>query len=386
MASSRSMKFSQTDPDTLSFNMPGNHEQTARIDPLISDVLAWRDDEPVQRFRVIGRSLSKSDGVLTASFSCLSYKALLDAWVFHHTTTTATERRKWPAALSATERKVSEIMWLIVEQGQAFANGDLGIVKFGAAPAGDVTLAKLVGEDGTDYFKPGSTKRAALDDLALTAPGFRWDIVPDPSNPYTGTQMTLAELGEGDVSELLLDDGGTVAGWSHAIAGADYGNILRIGVGDTYTGGFYPSEAGPTTPLEGRWERSEDAQPAEELTSQGEADAFVAKYAPTVYTRIHDAAPEVTVDLRRGRWGGPSDLWIGSQARLLITEPVIHGRTTEDDEYILSIDEEIEVFEVAVNVDDQGAEAVSLSLGRPRYSVSSDLREIDRRVARLERR
>lgn len=384
VATGRTMTFSADEPDNLSFSMPGNHEQTARITPLVSDILVFRDDEVVQRYRVVSRALSKDGGTLKANFTALSYKALLKAWIFHDTGDEGIEHRAWPDTMTSTERKISEIMWAILSEGQDKANADLKISKFAIAPGGDNTLDELFGPDDTDFFLPGSSRLEALDTMAGMAPGFRWDIVPHPSNPYTELQMTLVDLGGGGLSTMMLDDGGAVLSWEHNLAGAEYGNVMRYGLGEFAS--YYPSEAGPATLPEGRWERPVDASPPEAMIDQIEADEYTERYAPEAYRKIHDAAPEISCTLRRGRWQGKDHLWVGMQARFLVTESVKAGKTTEDEEYILFIDEEIEVTEVSINVDDVGAEDVSLSLGRPKFRASTDLSNIDRRVSNLERR
>src|SRR4051812_12026619 len=82
-ASSRQLGFSLQEQSTLSFTMPGNSRQTAALQPLVSDVLVFRDETPVQRFRVVSRVLSKASGILTANFAAVSYRGLLDAWLVH---------------------------------------------------------------------------------------------------------------------------------------------------------------------------------------------------------------------------------------------------------------------------------------------------------------
>lgn len=400
-ASSRKFTFSAAtgDADTLTFTMPARHQQAAAIEPLVSDVLVFRgeDQMPVQRFRVVTRSLAK-DSVLSATFTAVSYRALLDAWVFHDGDT-----RSFPTATEQTD-----IAWKIIDEGQTRSNGWLGIVR-GALPQTPVmrTLIGSADEGGTrpEYFQAGMKRSEAIDNLANMLNGFEWTIRPDPADPYRQLVFDTWNLGgrnqHGDQpfgrSSLLLDDDGSMMSWSHTVTPTDYGNVVRYTGGEptssndstaavALTAVWQPAAEDPALPApEGRWERDVNNG---DLTTQ----AAVASYAPGAYDEAHIYVPEITCTLARERWQGPSQLWLGDQARLLITESAVDddGATafapTGETLYLLYVDEDVRIVEVDVDVDEQGAEDVSLSLNRRKFSTVKNTRTINDRLNRLERR
>lgn len=379
-ASSRKLTFSTVDADTLSFDMPGNHLQTARITPLVDDVLVFRGEVPVQRFRVVSRQLSKDSGVLKAQFTAVAYKALLDAWIFHDAE---------PRSFVATEQ--TDIAWEIIRSGlSTFAGADMGLSR-GTLPQ-TLVVRDLIGsiEEGGDrpeYFLPGMKRREAIDNVSNMINGFEWSIDPDPLDPYRLLKFNTWNVGKRTVhpdrSPLVLDDGGSMTSWSHTVTPTDYGNVIRhTGTSSVEEGQralepvWWPSTRNPVEPApEGRWERDINNS---DLTTQSAVDS----YARSAYEQVHDYVPEISANLRRGVWRGPGQLWVGDKARFIVTEPVdgVPG------EWILYIDEDVRVIEVNVDVDEQGAEDVSLALNRPPFSSDRDARRVYDRLTRLERR
>ena len=399
-ATARKFTFAAAaDADTLTFTMPGRHTQTAAIEPLVSDVLAFRGDDVVQRFRVVTRALSKDSGILSASFTAVSYRALLDAWIFHDDDT-----RSFP---NPTEQ--TEIAWQILEEGQTRRDGDLGIVR-GALPAVPVTrtLVGSVDEGGTrpEYFQAGMKRSEAIDNLANMLNGFEWTIRPDPSDPYRRLVFDTWNLGDRNQhadapsgrSPLVLDDGGSMASWAHTVTPTDYGNVIRYTGAETTDANssdgssttpilpaWQPSSEDPVDPApEGRWERDLNNS---DLTTQ----AAVNSYAPAAYDQAHIYVPEITCTLKRGKWQGPTQLWLGDQARLIITETAAGDdgatalTTGGETVYVLYVDEDVRIVELDVDVDEQGAEDVSLSINRRAFSTVTNNRTVNDRLNRLER-
>jgi hypothetical protein len=390
-ATSRSLTFGADEADTLSWNMPGNHPETARITPLQDDILVWRGDEVVQRFRVVSRQLSKDSGVLTASFSAVSYRALLDAWIFHESDT-----RSW-----ATPTEQSLIAWTILSQGQARPGGTLGIVR-GNIPGAAVNRVLLgTAEDSTNprpaYFMTGMKRGEAITNIGNMINGFEWDIRPSFTNPYTQLRFDCWNVGTrnqhgGGTSPLVLDDGGTMMSWTHTVTPSEYGNVGRF-TGQETTG---ENDAGttpvvPITPVwrpgedptlpapEGRWERDINNG---DFTTQ----AAVTAWSVPAFSAMHDYLAEVTAVLKRGRWTGPTQLWIGDSARFIITERVTGSTLPDEPEYILYLDEVVRITQISIAIDELGAEDVSVALNRKPVSTSRDARTLNDRLTRLERR
>jgi hypothetical protein len=390
-ASSRSLHFSSIEPDTLDFTMPGNSVQTAALVPLVSDVLVFRDNLAVQRFRVVSRVLSKNSGVLEAQFSAVSYRGLLDAWLLHGGDT---------RSFDGVEQ--TDIAWTLFNTAQSRSpSSTLGVTR-GPEPTESQTRELTKPDENynaVEYFDEGAKVGETITTLAEMDQGFEFDIVPDPASPYTGLVFMTWTVGDGgrgagEVSSLLLNDGGSVASWSHTVTPAEYANVIRFtggsstetnyvdGIGEAVWQngrvitdvGESPAGAAPNPP-EGRWEQ--DVSNSDLTTTES-----VAAGAPVAWAKAHDYAPEITVELARDRWKGPEQLWIGGQARTLITEPVA-GVT---DEWILYLDEVTRIAEVDISVDDLGAEDVSLSLNRPRYDAARDTKRVYDRLTRIERR
>ena len=192
-ASSRSFKFSTADTSTLDFSMPGRHAQTAGLVPLVSDVLVFRDALPVQRYRLVSRVLSKDSGVLTASFSAVSYKELLNGWMFHDT-----DQRIWSTATEQTA-----IAWSIIATAQArSASSNLGLSR-GPVPV-DSQTRKLEGStvnyQPTDFFTVGQKVGEAVQQIAdmtsegaASPDGFEWDSRPRPGRTVRRAQGDVLE-------------------------------------------------------------------------------------------------------------------------------------------------------------------------------------------------
>lgn len=411
VASSRQLHFSNTEAATLSFSMPGNHRQTAGLEPLVSDILAFRTEgavtEVVQRFRVVSRVLAKDNGVMSAQFSAVSYRALLDGWLLH-----GTDQRSFPGTGSVAVEQTL-VAWTLLSTCQArSASSNLGITRGPVPTLSETRLLQPEGSFGAtgggaeEYFAEGMKLGEAITQLAEMDKGFEWDIVPDTRvgrDPYKDLAFMTWTVGDGGrtapvPSDLLLNDGGSVVSWSHTTTPSEYANVLRVtgpeptafnvtgstsaaiwqnGPTDTSIGESPTGNAAlvPPEPHEGRWE-------AEGGSLDLQNDEAVGAAAATAWKKAHDYVPEISVSLARGRWTGLGQLWLGSMLRLLITEPV----DDEPGEWILFIDEDVKVMEVDVTVDELGAEDVSLSLNRSKFNASTDARRVYDRLARIERR
>jgi hypothetical protein len=388
-AGSRSLSFSLDAHAELHFSLPGRHPQAASITPLVDDVLVFRDDTAVQRFRVVSRSIDWGTEV-QASFSCVSYRKLLDAWIFSDDTL---DVKRWTAVENA-----EDVAWAIFNYGQTKTWGNLGATR-GHVPSTPITLAAgmldgtAASYTATDYFAAGSKRGDAIDQLSKLGSGFEWDIRPDPANPYTGMKFDVWSLAEGGrnqwgsgvASPFILDDGGNVLGGSHDTDPSEIANVGRFPVADqayvSTSPTWVPTSKNPDPVIpgddvyEGRWERNFSDQ---EFTTA----AAAASAAPGLLAKARAYPPVITCDLRRGRWEGPSQLWIGDSARFVLSIPV-DGQV---DAYALYVDEVVRVVEAEVTVDDLGAEDVKLSLNRPAYSATRDAGAVYDRLARLERR
>jgi hypothetical protein len=402
LAFSRKLTFSLTEPATLTFNLPGNHPTTGQIVPLRSDVLAFRDGNIVQRFRVVSRVLSKSDGVTTAQFGAVSYKALFDAAIFHE---------EYAQYLNPVPQEQTLLAWNIIEKAFGTGTGGPGLagpkwigITGRRTPAISVTRSypppdAATAEQRSNFFDVGQTIRSGIDSIANAANGFEWDIVPHPTGlPYDNYFLAYQKAEHGrdrwwpEGSPLRLLDGGSVLSWSHTVT-PEYANVIRftgnvptaenIEGGATSASVWVPSTKFPTGAAVGRWEK--------DVTDPDQSSTYnITSAAQLAADRLLKYTPEITVTLARGVWDGPDQLWVGDSAQLLITEPVAGiaepaaSPTSED--YVLWINEIVRVVQMDITIDDLGAEDVELSINRPKLSSSMDQRARDNYVQARNRR
>lgn len=379
----RSMTFSLTDADTLQFSLPGRHFNTSRVEPFRTDILAYRDDYCVQRFRTIGSNLSKSNGDLTAQFSAISYSGLLGARLF-----SSADTRAW---ITPTEQ--TAIAWTLISDDQSKPYGDLAISR-GLYPARAVNrvLEPDYSADVIDqnYFGIGKPKIDGLSDLAGLDDGFEFTIEPDRTNrlsEFRGLHFNTWNAGERRYhtprSEFVLDDGGNVNSWATQVAPSDFANAL-------YVSGQWPdgiatadvpppstwvpnstsspvTSADPIPPVpEGRWERAVSVDVAS-------LDAILPT-ARGALIKARNSSTEWTVTMAPGRWTGPASLWVGDTARVLV------------DDGPISVDDDMRVMQVSVALDENGLENVSVALDRTPRTYGGFRDSLERRLLNLERR
>lgn len=362
------LSFNLYDPATLTFTLPGRDAMTAKVEPLLTDVLAYRDDYCVQRFRVVSSRYDKSGGVLTASFTAVSYQSLLDAWVFH-----GSDTRSW------TSTEQSALAWAIINGGQAKTRGTLGITK-GLAPTVTVLRTRDGGTEQPEGYEAGKRRGEAVKQLSEVDNGFEWDIEPDRTSRLAEQRgLKFNAWNEGargnhaPRSAMLLDDGGTVVGWSRSSSPQDYANVVRVSgaTESTENGGTAPVAWRPATrnpsgtPPEGRWERQigSDLSESSELGKQADRELAIGM----------DYLPTWSLDVLGSRWGGPSEMWLGDTCRMIVRDGP------------LDVDQDVRVMTIGISIEDSGIESLSLSVDREAADFKRDRNALMRRIENLER-
>lgn len=370
-ANGRKLTFSLTEGADFSFAMPGSHWQTPLVRPGLTDVIAFRDDRPMQRFHVLQRTMAKQGGVVSCSYQAVSYRALLEKWLIHD-----------GATRDFSQVEQTAIAWTLISQAEARAGEQWNLAR-GIEPDTSVLRDRLPGPDGdpSHGFDAGTAVGDAVRDLSRVTNGFEYDIEPSAAAPQTALHFNAWNLGlrkqhDGEFSDLVLDDGGTMAEWTRIDSMADYGNVVRAQgrapTGENTTGATgpvswrpSPASTSPASPY-GRWERAVSS----EATTQTSLDAF----AQGERDRLLDPAPEWSAVLRGGRWD-PDALFVGDYARVVVSD------LPDED-----VDETMRVQKVDVTLSDEGVEVVSLALGRPPVDYVRFRQDLERRLARLERR
>jgi hypothetical protein len=361
------MSFNLHSAATLSFELPGRHWQTGLVVPLTTDILAYREGYAVQRFRVTGMNVSKSGGELKCAYTAVSYKELINAWIFSTGNTL-----NWG---SATEQ--TAIAWTIISETEALSKGEMTLTR-GTTPASAVNRT-LDGLDAADYYALGSRKGDAIREIAEMANGFEWDIEPDRTSATTersGLKFNTWNAGARrqytPLSPFVLDDGGNVSGWSVQSAPSEFANVVYV-TGKTddpdsaIPVAWRPSDRVPTgTAYEGRWERA--------VSSDAASQAAVDAVADGELTRSLAYQQAWSVDIASGRWLGPTEMWIGDYCRLMISDGPI------------DVADDVRVATITIAVDDNGAEKLTLALDREARTYAEFRSDLERRMLSLERR
>lgn len=321
-----SMTYNLYDADTVSWSMPGNHWQASMIKPLITDVLAYRDDDCVQRFRVTSSQISHSGGQVSASFAGVSYRGMLNSWMFMDTDTRSI----------ATGTEQSLIAWNIINASQLRTRGNWNLSR-GLVPLAAVNRTfPVTTENGQkkEYFDAGEPKGDAIKRISEVVDGFEYDIEPHVTQPQTHLQFNSWNAGQRrrftPTAPLSLGMGDSVASYTRSVEPTDYWNVVRVtgelptpeNTNTTATDvrvlyrpvGKNPTTSPGSTVDEGRWEKSISLNTVTEAELTRSADAEL--------SRGLNYLPQWHVDLIPGIWTGRTMAWKGDYMKLRIREDV----------------------------------------------------------------
>lgn len=344
-ARSRRLSIGLADPAQAAFTVDGRAEDADFLDELRSDLIVYRDGVKLFRGRVGTTQDQLSADAHTVTVTALDYRAMLD-------------RRILLAGdpLQFTGVDQSAIAWALASASFARTAGDLGIVR---------GTGQTTGVLRNRTYEPGKSCGEAVQQLAEVDGGFEWDVDPDlrlnVHYPQRGGQRL----------DVVLDYGGRLAGLSRSVNPTDFGNVVRVSGREATGDTVGPAPAVRTavnvaTAPEGRWE----AQVGTDLITT----AAVAGRADHELTQRSQVRPAYTATLAPNVWEGPESFWVGDTVRLV----VMSGR--------LAVDTQVRVHGFEFDIDDDGAETVSVTLGAPRTSLLRSLRRVTTRLGDLERR
>lgn len=347
-AKSRKLNFRLEDPSDVGFNLDGASSQAAAIHEKVTDihVLFTPDSGVVERlFR--GRVGSTGDDLSetshTVTVPALDYREVLN------------QRQLWSwNTLTYTGLDQAEIVWQLVEQTQGNVGGDLGISKgwIGTAPTGVI-------RDRVYEAKDSIGER--IKELGEVINGFDWDIEPVSDSalalrvyyPQRGTNRGVVLEYGGKVATVKRD--ADVGAYENAIrySGADGLDVAEIEAPDL------------ATREEGRWD---GAYGDTGLTTQQALDDRAEWQADESQV----LQPSYTLGLKPGVWQGRSHIWPGDWVRVVIYK----GR--------LAVDDVLRVFDLSIDIDDNGKEKVQLTVGGPKPDPAYQQVRTDRRLKNLE--
>lgn len=408
LASGISVTMKNDDIDALSFTVPGRHYQTALIETGVTDVLVYRNDAVIQRFRVTARAFSSSNGNLTCQVTGSSYRELLNATVFADEGSNL-NHLSWEADTEQTA-----IAYTIIQDAQAKSSGTLGITR-GVVPANLLNVTAFVEDLSTTvepqwFFAVGSSRGQGIQRLANgestpvtvppegVLPGFDWSIDPDPNAPLTGlvfnawnkeARRTSSEL----VTDFLLSEA-TMATWSMVEDMGAYANVVRVhGVRAEVDGvllampedAWVPADHNPIDhPERGRWEF--------DLGTELDTTEKVAARAENEYRAHTLFADAWTVTLTPGRWEGPDSFWLGDNLRVMLQVDAVNDEGNATGVSVLEfppaddLTKTLRVQEISVSVDSSGAESVTVGLNRPPFSLLDQIAAVQTQVTEVARR
>lgn len=346
-----------TDNSDLSFSIDGRHPQAASIQELATDVhllfSTATGTRILDRCRVGGTRDEINENQHRTEVSCLDYRAVLG------------RRILWTGdTLTYTAVDQTDIAWDLIRQTQAHASGGLGISK--SFPDG------YTGVPRDREYEVGDSIGQRIQELSDVINGFDWDILPASAS---GLLLHAWYPQRGSDRGVVLVLGGLAAEVSREVDTSGYANAIR------YTGAQGDDVTPGPDPVE--WESGDLDMPG--VVPQGRWDAVFGDDGLKNQSALEDRAewqswwsqvirPTYTVRLVRGGWEGPDHIWVGDTVRLIVPS----GR--------LAVDTTARVFEVQLDLDEEGGETVALTLGGPKPDFRRWPSAIERRLNTLERR
>lgn len=345
------------DNSDLGFTIDGRHPQAAAIQELATDVhllfSTAAGTQILDRCRVGDTRDEINENAHQTDVTCLDYRAVLNRrilWTGDTVTYAAVDQ--------------ADIAWDLIRQTQAHRSGYLGISK------GFADGSTGVPRDRT--YEVGDSIGQRIQELSEVIGGFDWDILPQSASSLA-LQVWYPQRGSDRGVVLLL--GGLAATVSRGVDTGDYANAIRYtgAAGDDVTPGPDPVE----------WEAGDLDAPG--VIPQGRWDAVFGDDGLTTQSALEDRTewqswwsevirPTYTVRLVRGGWEGPDHIWLGDMVRLI----VLSGR--------LQVDTTARVYEVQLDLDEEGGETVTLTLGGPKPDFRRWPSAIEKRLSNLERR
>lgn len=338
-ATSRSLKLRLLDPSEASFTIDGFSPAAGYVEELITDLWVYRDGVAMLRGRAMAvRDQLNESGRYDLAVDVGDYRQVL-------------ERRLAYADRTWTTTEQSTIVWDAITDAQALAGGDFGLAK-GTWPT-------------TGVIRPSVT---------ITAGDSVWSFIRNLSRMEGGFDFDISETlaasiyypSRGTAAGAVLDYGGVVSETTRSFDPSRYANAVRQSGAD---GVAVVAAATPdiASAREGRW----DAQFGD--TQLATAD-MVARVAVTNLAQASMPLATYNLKLAKGRWGGPSHVWLGDYVTVVIKAGRLNERVTA------------RVFELDIDLDATDQETVTVVVGDIRLDPRSVLRGIAKRLAVLARR
>jgi hypothetical protein len=318
--------------------MNGDAPQALYITELVTDLRAYRNGVPIFRGRVTGSGDSIDENAYSLAVTCTDYRGLLD--------------RRITRGHTYTNMAQEAIVWDLINDAQTVNGGNLNLVK-GQWPATGVIR-------DTVEVKPGDSLWDTIVKLSEMDNGFELDITP-------GNVVNLYWPQKGGLDKgVVLDYGGNVAKAQGQTSHDTYANSVQQS-GEQSLAPIVADAGDITTRPEGRWDIAfTDSDLTTSPTLTAAANGHLAQYS-----QLRTAW---TLTLKPGRWRGPEHVWIGD----IVTYSIKRGRRFDVNQ--------ARVYEIDLDIDESGAETVSLTVDRPRDSDARLIKRIAKRIRYLSLR
>lgn len=340
MAGSRSLHLHLRSPSEARFVTWGYADETRFLEELISDLWVTRNGEVLFRGRLDRADDSLDIDSYSIDCNAVDYRGLL-------------ERRLLQTDFSPSNVEQSTTVWDLISHTQSQTGGSLGLTQDPAWPTTGVLR--------TASFKTGDSVWDSIQKYALMSNGF--DLTIDEHKV-----VSLHNPKFGEANGEVLDYGGIVTRARRIFDPARYANVIRqSGSSEPVTTPSVQAVPDLATAPEGRWEAQ--FGDTDLRTNDAVTQTAIAKLAET--SRL---LPSYQVTLARGAWRGPGHLWLGDEAIVVVKA----GRLFD----VLTL----RIYDMDIDVDVNGHETVTITLGDPKIDLRAYLRGISKRVQTLQKR
>ncbi|MGH3693231.1 MAG: hypothetical protein ACRDRX_04395 [Pseudonocardiaceae bacterium] len=352
-AKNRKLTARLTSPSEASFGIDGRHPQASYIAELSTDLHAVYapDSGPpsiIYRGRIGSTSDSLDDRAHTTSVTSMDYREVLRRRILYNSDT-----------LTFTNQDQASIALNLIGQTQARPGGNLSISKGLGNPSGTLR---------TMSYSAGDSIGDLIQTMSQLQNGYEWEITPvSPSALALNIWTSI----RGSTRGVVCEYGGIVESVRREVRSSDYANSIRVTGDQSQTTPPTPQERTASdiaTRAEGRWDKAMTAPDTINLAAlQSRAD-FLLAYSQTII-------PSYQLTLKRGAWLGPGHVWLGDHVTVVIKS----GR-------LAVVDASLRVYEVAVDIADDGSDQATLTVGRPALNYDRMPSLTDQRLRDLERR
>jgi hypothetical protein len=369
-ARTRKLHFDLYGPATASFTLDGRSASAPTIQELSQDLFAYRwntaTGQQDMMFRgPIGTTRDTiSETTHTLEVAASDYRAMYARTVVGANTWTGQDQ--------------AYIAWgltLPTQGGQAFPY-NLGVSWDGVYnPDNSYNSIYNTGVP-RDRAYVGSEKLAdMLNNLAACQGGFDWGLLAaDPRiwGAQVSAKMRLWYPQRGITQPFVAEYGVTVASLTRQVQSTDFANWVRndgqaTGGTPLYTVSPGDVVTNPQNHPEGLWQESiSNASTLVAATLQQQGDGELALKSVL--------QPTYSIVLATGAWAGMATCWLGDTIELRVAS----GR--------LAVDTQVRIVAVDIDVDDDGVELVTLTVGRPAVTLASLANDQNARLDALSRR